>query len=98
MSRYDGEPLLVGSRTVNELRCRFVGKTVRTSRILNVQEYNIWIGDAFGCFVNWDNGFDFGGEGVVVDVKRYDDIKVLQVDYGMQWPIDELTTIQVIDE
>lgn len=97
MTCYDRERLLVGSRTVNELRYRFIGKTVRTSRILDQFEYECWIGDAFGIFVDWNDGFDFGGEGVVIDFKQYDGIKVLQVDYGMQWLIDELTTIQVVN-
>lgn len=95
MSRYDGEPLLVGSRTVNELRHRFIGKTVRTSRVLSRREYATWVSDALG---RWNDGYDFGGEGVVVFIEQFSGIMVLGVDYGMQWPIDSLTTIQVVNE
>jgi hypothetical protein len=67
---------------------------VQTSRILDRHEYEAWVGDTFGW---WDEGFNFGGEGVVIFIEQLDDVKVLGVDYGMQWPIDELTTIQVVD-
>lgn len=94
MTEHYGEKILVGSRTINELRHRFVGKTVRTSRILDRDEYDRQIGDAFWC----GQFFDFGGEGFVEFIEHFDGGNfILAVDYGMQWPIDPLTTIQVID-
>jgi hypothetical protein len=94
MTDLHGEKILVGSRTINELRYRFLGKMVRTSRILDKDEYDQWIGDAFWC----GQLFDFGGEGFVEFIEQFGgDSFILAVDYGMQWPIDPLTTIEVID-
>lgn len=99
MTSYDGERLLVGSRTINELRHRFVGKNVRTSRIMTNSEFEEYVGSAH---IGWHPGFDHGGEGIVVDFIEasigYRTVIMIRVDWGYEWMIDALTTIQVVTD
>lgn len=81
--------------TIEQLRERWVGRCVRTERLLTEQEFPQWQG---GPGVEWTPDFLWGGEGTVTGFEeRYGRICV-QVDWGMEWPVDELTHIQEVPE
>jgi hypothetical protein len=77
---------------IDGLRAMWTGKHVRTSRILTRDEYAAWVGDP-DLDPNWHEGYDWGGEGVVIGFCWDRGNVWLISDEGFDWRIDAHTTI-----
>lgn len=80
---------------IDALRALWVGKYVRTSRILTREEYRQWVGDPdrdYGAG-KWHEGYDWGGAGVVAAFYWERGSVWLLSDEGLAWRIDAQTTI-----
>jgi hypothetical protein len=90
------ERILVGSRTVNELRARFVGKYIVAERELSYDEY-VKMAGPVGWRTSWHPGFALGAAGLIIDFVVQNGVIVARDDEGWEWRIWPLTTIKVID-
>lgn len=90
------ERILVGSRTINELRARFVGRYVVTEREISHDEYARMAGPV-GWTTHWSPGFSIGTAGLIIDFDVQNGMIVARDDDGWEWQICPLTTIKVID-
>ena len=92
-----GERIRIGSRTVNELRARFVGKHIIAERELTYEEYLRMTGP-FGWTTSWHPGFKLGAAGYIVDFITSDSGYIYaRDDEGWEWRIWPQTTIEAVD-
>jgi hypothetical protein len=75
---------------IEELHKQWVGKRVRTERVVNEEEFAEWEGP-FGT--EWYPGYKFGGVGTVIDFKSRNGTIWLEADDGCSWVVDDQTVI-----
>jgi len=85
--------IIVGSRTVNELRARFVGKYVITRRELSHSEY-VKMAGSIGWHTPWYPGFGISSAGVIIDFVENDKKIFARDDEGWEWRIWPVSMIE----
>lgn len=79
------------ARTTKRLGERWIGKYVRTDRVLTAQEFPEWMGTSSG--ISWYPGFSWGGCAWVIGFVIRNGTVWIQSDEGLEWLIDDQTTI-----
>lgn len=80
---------------IDALRALWVGKYVRTERVLTREEFATWVGDPdkdMGAG-KWREGYTWGGAGIVVGFRFERGHVWLDTDEGLSWRIDAQTRI-----
>lgn len=81
---------MLTNREIDQLRSAWVGRYVRTTRLLTLEEYQEWVG---GPDKEWNDQYLFGGEAIVDDFYSENGHIWLMGDEGLSWIVDEQTFI-----